>query len=60
MQGEEDLGLHIAASVVIGYGNHIPTLLHQLQKQVTDAVEYMTGMIVHEVNITVKTLYIKG
>ena len=60
MEGEEDQGLRITASVVLGYGNHIPTLLSQLQRQVREAVEYMTGMIVHEVSITVKTLYVKG
>jgi len=60
MVGDEDQGLRITASVVLGYGNHIPTLLGQLQRQVREAVEYMTGMIVHEVNITVKTIYVKG
>ncbi len=60
MAGSEDLGLRIAASCVLGYGNHIPTLLRQLQGKVRDEVEQMTGMIVHEVNITVKTLYVKG
>ncbi|BAL82349.1 hypothetical protein SELR_06410 [Selenomonas ruminantium subsp. lactilytica TAM6421] len=60
MRGEEDLGLKIVCGVVLTYGNHIPTLLGQAQKDVRDAVEYMTGMIVHEVNIQVKTLYVKA
>jgi uncharacterized alkaline shock family protein YloU len=60
MQGDEDLGLKIVCGVVLTYGNHIPTLLAQAQKDVRDAVEYMTGMIVHEVNIQVKTLYVKA
>jgi uncharacterized alkaline shock family protein YloU len=60
MQGDEDLGLKIVCGVVLTYGNHIPTLLAQAQKDVRDAVEFMTGMIVHEVNIQVKTLYVKA
>ncbi|SHK28037.1 Uncharacterized conserved protein YloU, alkaline shock protein (Asp23) family [Selenomonas ruminantium] len=60
LQGDEDLGLKIVCGVVLTYGNHIPTLLAQAQKDVRDAVEYMTGMVVHEVNIQVKTLYVKA
>ena len=59
MQGEEDLGLMISCDVVLTYGNHIPTLIAQSQKEVRDAVEFMTGMIVHEVNIHVKALYVQ-
>ena len=60
MQGEEDLGLKIACDVVLTYGNHIPTLIAQAQQEVRSAVEYMTGMVVHEVNIRVKALYVQS
>ena len=60
MHGDEDQGLKIACGVVLTYGNHIPTLLAHAQKEVREAVEFMTGMIVHEVNIQVKTLYVKA
>ncbi|MBO5650749.1 MAG: Asp23/Gls24 family envelope stress response protein, partial [Selenomonas sp.] len=60
MHGNEDQGLKIVCGVVLTYGNHIPTLLAQAQKDVREAVEFMTGMIVHEVNIQVKTLYVKA
>jgi uncharacterized alkaline shock family protein YloU len=60
MQGEEDLGLMISCEVVLTYGNHIPTLIASAQQEVREAVEFMTGMIVHEVNIRVKALYIQA
>lgn len=60
MQGEEDLGLKISCDVVLTYGNHIPTLIEQAQHSVREAVEYMTGMIVHEVNIRVKALFVQS
>lgn len=60
MQGEEDMGLRISCEVVLTYGNHIPTLIAQAQKEICEAVEYMTGMVVHEVNIRVKALYVQS
>lgn len=60
MQGEEDLGLKIACDVVLTYGNHIPTLISQAQQEVREVVEYMTGMVVHEINIRVKALYVQS
>ena len=58
--GDEDQGLRISCNVVLTYGNHIPTLLKQAQEKVTSHVEFMTGMIVHEVDIVVKTLYVRA
>ena len=58
--GNEDQGLRISCNVVLTYGNHIPTLLKQAQEKVTSHVEFMTGMIVHEVDIVVKTLYVRA
>ena len=58
--GGEDQGLKISCEVVLSYGNHIPTLIEQAQKRVRECVEYMTGMIVHEVNIGVKALYVQA
>lgn len=60
MQGEEDMGLRISCEVVLTYGNHIPTLIAQAQKEICEAVESMTGMVVHEVNIRVKALYVQS
>lgn len=59
-QGDEDMGLRIHASAALGYGAHIPALLRRGQQNVRDKVEYMTGMVVHEVDIVVKTLYVEA
>ena len=40
-------------------GKHIPTLLQKLQTQVRKDVEYMTGMVVKKVNITIKALFVQ-
>ncbi len=60
MKGDEDLGLTISGEVVPSYGNHIPTLINHVQQEVRESVEYMTGMIIHEVNIRVKALYVQA
>ena len=57
-QGDEDCGLEIGCEVMLSYGKHIPTLIRQAQEKVREAIEYMTGMIVRQVNITVKALYV--
>ena len=59
-EGDEDKGLNISCEIVLTYGNHIPTLLKETQERVRDAVEFMTGLMVREINIMVKTLYVAG
>ncbi len=59
-EGDEDKGLNISCEIVLTYGNHIPTLLKETQERVRDAVEFMTGIMVREINIMVKTLYVAG
>lgn len=56
----EDRGIEVSCEVVLRYGKHIPTLIHQTQAKIKEAIEYMTGMVVHEVNIMVKTLYVNA
>lgn len=56
LEGDEDKGLEIACEVTLGYGTHIPTIIKKAQQAAREAVEYMTGMVVHEVNIRVKAL----
>ena len=58
--GEEDRGIEVSCEVVLRYGKHIPTLIQQTQAKIKEAIEYMTGMVVHEVNIMVKTLYVNA
>jgi len=58
IDGGEDRGIEVSCEVVLRYGKHIPTLIQQTQAKIKEAIEYMTGMVVHEVNIMVKTLYV--
>ena len=57
--GFEASGIEIDCKVVLSYGKHIPTLVQQLQMQVRKDVEYMTGMVVKKVNITIKALFVQ-
>ncbi len=59
-RGDEDCGLDISCEIDLSYGNHIPTLIAQTQQRVREAVEFMTGMVVHEINIVVRALYVKA
>ena len=52
----EDKGIKLSFQVVLKYGNHIPTLIRSIQKKIKEVVEYMTGMIVHDITIVVKGL----
>ena len=52
----EDKGIKLSFQVVLKYGNHIPTLIRAIQKKIKEVIEYMTGMIVHDINIIVKGL----
>lgn len=55
-QDGEDKGIKVSFEVVLKYGNHIPTLIKDIQKKTKEMVEYMTGMFVHDVDIIVKGL----
>lgn len=57
--GFESAGIVVGCDVVISYGKHIPTLVQRLQNQVRKDVEYMTGMVVKKVNITIKALFVQ-
>lgn len=57
--GDEDRGLTISCEVVLSYGSHIPTLIHQTQGYIREAIEFTTGMIVKAVNINVRALYVE-
>ena len=59
-KGDEDQGLNISCEVILTYGNHIPTLIKETQERVRDAVEFMTGLMVREINIMVKALYVEA
>lgn len=58
--GDEDQGLDISCAVALSYGGHIPSLITAAQQKARDAVEFMTGMVVHDIRITVKALYVNA
>ena len=55
-QHGEDQGIKVTFEAILQYGNHIPTIIQEIQKKVKDMVEYMTGMFVHDVNVIVRGL----
>ncbi|BBB93101.1 MAG TPA: Asp23/Gls24 family envelope stress response protein [Methylomusa anaerophila] len=55
---EREKGISISLDVTIKYGQSIWNVVHDAQHRIKDMVEYMTGMIVREVNIAVKRLSI--
>jgi len=56
LHDDEDQGIEISCEVAVKYGQEIPALIRMVQNKIKEAIEFMTGMIVHQVNITVQTL----
>lgn len=54
--GMEDIGIDISAEIAVCYGKNIVIFITKVQKKLKDALEYMTGMVVHKVNIKIKTI----
>lgn len=55
---DREKGISITLDVTIRYGQPLWDVLHNAQKRIKDMVEYMTGMMVRDVNIEVKRLSI--
>ena len=55
---EKEKGISITLDVTIKYGNPLWEIVHKAQYRIKQMVEYMTGMVVKEVNIEVKRLSI--
>jgi len=56
---DKEKGISISLDVTIKYGYQLREVLIQAQQRIKDMVEYMTGMMVEEVNIEVKRLSIE-
>lgn len=56
---DREKGISISLDVTIKYGQSIWNVVHEAQKRIKKIVEYMTGMVVREVNIAVKRLSIE-
>lgn len=55
---DREKGISISLDVTIKYGQPLRDVLHSAQQRIKHMVEYMTGMMVNEVNIEVKRLSI--
>lgn len=55
---DREKGISISLDVTIKYGYSLREIIYQTQHRIKDMVEYMTGMMVKEVNIEVKRLSI--
>ena len=58
VSGDDDLGITVSLEVVFSYGHTIPDLMAVLRSRLQAEIERMTGMVVHEINILVKTLHV--
>jgi len=56
---DKEKGISISLDVIIKYGQPIWIVVHEAQIRIKQMVEYMTGMMVREVNIAVKRLSIE-
>ncbi|MBP2663186.1 MAG: Asp23 family, cell envelope-related function [Firmicutes bacterium] len=56
---DKEKGISISLDVIIKYGQPIWQVVHDAQIRIKEMVEYMTGMMVKEVNIAVKRLSIE-
>lgn len=57
-ENDEDRGIEITLEVALQYGKNIVPTLKKAQDEIRHAIETMTGMVVQQVNITVRTLTI--
>jgi len=58
VNGDEDLGITVSLEVVFAYGHAIAETMMRLRRELQMEIERMTGMVVHEVDILVKSLYV--
>lgn len=56
---DREKGISISLDVTIKYGYKIHDAVKKVQYRIKEAVEYMTGLIVHEVNIQVRRLSVE-
>lgn len=55
-ESDEDRGIDVTLEVTMQYGSNILATVGEIQSEIKIAVEHMTGMIVNQVNVVVKTL----
>ncbi|MDF2563904.1 MAG: hypothetical protein K0Q53_299 [Massilibacillus sp.] len=55
-EADEDRGIDVTLEVTMRYGTNLLSTVSEVQSEIKIAVEHMTGMIVKQVNVVVKTL----
>ena len=58
VSGDDDLGITVSLEVVFAYGHAIAETMMLLRQRLQAEIERMTGMVVHEINILVKSLHV--
>ena len=53
-------GMTVYLEVVLFYGSNIYSVVNNLQNKIKEKVEYMTDMSVRDVNVSVRSLTVKG
>ncbi|EGK57449.1 protein of hypothetical function DUF322 [Centipeda periodontii DSM 2778] len=59
INGDDDLGIMVSLEVVFAYGHTIAETMVALRKELQKEIEHMTGMVVHEIDILVKSLHVE-
>ena len=57
VNGDEDLGITVSLEIVFAYGYAIAETMEALRRDLQMEIERMTGMVVHEIDILVKSLH---
>ena len=58
VNGDDDLGIIVSLEVVFAYGHMIAETMAILRQKLQTEIERMTGMVVHEIDILVKSLHV--
>lgn len=58
VNGDDDLGIMVSLEVVFAYGHTIAETMVTLRRRLQAEIERMTGMVVHEVDILVKSIHV--
>ena len=58
VSGDDDLGITVSLEVVFSYGHGITETMATLRRRLQTEIERMTGMVVHKIDILVKSIHI--
>ena len=58
MNGDDDLGIVVSIEIVFAYGHAIAEAMAALRLELQKEIERITGMVVHEIDILVKSLHV--